>query len=183
MIINDSIIPKNTSMREVNEAKNHKEALEFLSRYGGDINERLVLKLHAVIMNGIDDKRGKYREIGVSISGSDVRLPHYSQIPELMRGLIKWYKERKDMHPFELAALFSMRFVTIHPFTDGNGRISRLLMNYMLKKNGYPEINIYVRDRNNYIKSVRKANDENYSMIVDFLFRTLKKNYRFLHES
>ncbi len=181
MIINDNIIPKNTSLREVNEAKNHKEALEFLSRYRGDINEKIILKLHSIIMNNIDDKKGKYREVRVSI-GSDVKLPQHSQIPKLMHNLMKWYKKNKNIHPFELAILFSMKFVTIHPFTDGNGRISRLLMNYILKKNNYPEVNICVKDRNNYIKSVRKGNDENYRMITDFLFRAIKKNYKFLYE-
>lgn len=182
MIINDNVVPKNASLREVNEAKNHREALEFLSYYGGDVNEKLILKLHGIIMKGMDDKRGKYRETGVFIIGSDVNLPHHSDVPKLMKNLVKWYKKNKNMHPLELAAMFSMKFVTIHPFTDGNGRISRLLMNYILKKNGYPEINIYVKDRNNYMKVVRKANDGNYEMIIDFLFRTLKKNYRFLYD-
>ena len=86
------------------------------------------------------------------------------------------------MHPFELAGVFSMKFVSIHPFIDGNGRCSRLLMNYILKKNNYPEINVYVKDRVNYLRAVRKANDENYAMIIDFLYMTLKKNYKFLEE-
>ena len=79
-------------------------------------------------------------------------------------------------------ASFILDFECIHPFIDGNGRCSRLLMNYILKKNAYPEINIYVKDRNNYLKSVRKANDKKYNMLVDFLFRTLKKNYNFLKD-
>ena len=113
-----------------------------------------------------------------------MKFPHNSKVPQLVKRLVKWYKSaKKSMHPFELAAVFSVKFVSIHPFTDGNGRCSRLLMNYILKKNGYPEINIYVKDRNNYLKAVRKANDEDYSMLVDFLFRTLKTNYEFLAEA
>lgn len=182
LIINEGIVPKNASLKEVNEAKNHKEALEFLLKYNGEINEKLILRLHSMILKNIDGSNaGKYRKTPVFIVGSDVKFPHHSKVPHLIRNLIKWYKSRKKaMHPFELAMLFSVKFVSIHPFTDGNGRCSRLLMNYILKKNRHPQINIYVKDRNNYLKAVRKANDGDYAMIVDFIFRTLKKNYKFL---
>ena len=184
LIINEGIMPKNVSLREVNEAKNHKEALEFLLKYDGEVNENFILKIHSTILKNIDNNNaGKYRKVPVFIVGSDVKFPNHSEVPRLIKELIKWYKlNKKSMHPFELASLSSMKFVSIHPFIDGNGRCSRLLMNYILKKNSYPEINIYVKDRNNYLKAVRKANDENYSMIVDFLFLTLKKNYKFLRE-
>lgn len=184
-IINEKIVPKNVSLREVNEAKNHKEALDFLLKYNGEVNENLILKIHSTILKNIDDNNaGKYRQVPVFIVGSDVKFPHYSEIPKMIKNLIKWYKlSKKTTHTFELAALFSMKFVSIHPFIDGNGRCSRLLMNYMLKKNSCPEINIYVKDRNNYLKAVRKANNEDYAMIVDFLFKTLKKNYKFLMEA
>ncbi len=180
MIINDGIAPKNISLRELYEAKNHKKALEFLVSYRGDVNEGLIKKLHLMLMENIDEKRGRYREVPVFILGSDVRLPGYENVPKLMKGLIAWYKQNKNLHPVELAALFSMKFVSVHPFTDGNGRICRLLMNYILKKNNYPEINIYVKDRNNYLRAVRAANEEKYVQIIDFLVRTLKKNYGFL---
>ena len=180
MIINEGIVPKNISLRELNEAKNHKKALEFLVSYRGDINETLIKKLHWILMENIDERRGKYREVPVFILGSDVKLPDHKDVPRLMKELIAWYKQNKNSHPVELAALLSMKFVSIHPFTDGNGRVCRLLMNYILKKNNYPEINIYVKNRNNYLRAVRAANDEKYAQIIDFLVRTLKKNYDFL---
>ncbi|MBI2173097.1 MAG: Fic family protein [Candidatus Aenigmarchaeota archaeon] len=180
MIINDGVAPKNISLREIYEAKNHKKALEYLLSYQGDINEWLIKRLHWVLMEDIDEKRGKYRKVPVFILGSDVELPNHGDIPKLMKDLIVWYKQNKNLHPLELAALLSMKFVSVHPFTDGNGRVCRLLMNYILKKNNYPEINIYVKDRNNYLRAVRAANDGKYDQIIDFLVRTLKKNYGFL---
>jgi len=185
MIINEGIVPKNTSLREVNEAKNHKEALDFLLECNGEVTEDLILKIHSIILKNIDDNNaGKYRKVPVFIAGAHVKFPHYSRVPQLARKLVKWHRSaRKSMHPLECAAIFSAKFVSIHPFVDGNGRCSRLLMNYILKKSGYPEINIYVKDRNNYLKAVRKANDEDYGMLVDFLFRTLQKNYKFLNEA
>jgi fido (protein-threonine AMPylation protein) len=180
MIINEGIAPKNISLRELYEAKNHKKALEYLVSYRGDINEALIKKLHWILMENIDEKRGKYREVPVFILGSDFKLPDHGDVPKLMKELIVWYKQNKNLHSVELAALLSMKFVSIHPFTDGNGRVCRLLMNYILKKNSFPEINIYVKDRNNYMRAVRTANDEKYAQIIDFLVRTLKKNYDFL---
>ena len=184
MVINENIIPKNSTMREVNEAKNHKEALDFLLTYKGDINEKLILKIHSIILKNIDNENsGKYRNIDVFIRGEYVKFPTPEKVSGEIRELIRWYKTNKStMHPFELAVLFSMKFVTIHPFTDGNGRLSRLLMNYLLRKNHCPEINIYVKDRANYIKSVRKANDGSYEMIIDFACKTMKKNYEFLEK-
>lgn len=184
LIINDGIVPKNASLREINEAKNHKEALEFLLGYEGDMNESLILKIHYIILKNINNENaGEYRKVPVFIMGSDVRFPHHSAVPQLVKSLVEWYKSNKStMHPFELAALFSAKFVSIHPFVDGNGRCSRLLMNYILKKNSYPEINIYVKNRNNYLRSIRRSNNEDYEMLVDFLFRTLKKNYNFLKD-
>ncbi|MBI4895914.1 MAG: Fic family protein [Candidatus Aenigmarchaeota archaeon] len=182
MIINHDIVAKDTTLREINEAKNHKEALEFLLKYKGDINEPLILKLNSIILKNIyDNAKGKYRKVSVFISGSDIKFPASEKVPEFMKNLVKWYKENKSkLHPLELAVIFSMKFVSIHPFVDGNGRVSRLLMNYILKKKKYPEINIYVKHRNNYIKAVRKANEENYEMMVDFAVKTLVKNYTWL---
>ena len=166
MIINEGIVPKNASLREVNEAKNHKEALDFLLDYKGDVDEKLVLKLHSIILNDIDDNNaGKYRNVPVFILGYDVKFPHHTKVPELVKKLVKWYKiNRKKMHPFELAGVFSMKFVSIHPFIDGNGRCSRLLMNYILKKNNYPEIDIselktkYKQYSPVFVSAVKKQN-------------------------
>lgn len=185
LIINEGIVPRNASLRDVNEAKNHKDALDFLMEYEGNVNEELILKLHSIILKNIDDDNaGRYRKVPVFITGSDVKFPQHPKVPVLVKDLVKWHKlNKKSMHPFELAALFSAKFVSIHPFVDGNGRCSRLLMNHILKNNSYPEINIYVKDMNNYLKAVRKSNGGDYSMLVDFLFRTLRKNYGFLKEN
>jgi Fic family protein len=69
-----------------------------------------------------------------------------------------------------------MKFVTIHSFIEGNGRVSRLLMNFILKKSKYPWINIYKKNRQNYLKAVRKANDKDYTLIFPFLIKTLNEN-------
>jgi Fic family protein len=178
IVLNEGLVPEGKTLREINEAKNHREAINFLENYEGDLNELFILKLHSLILKNISEKfAGRYRENPVRIFKSDVSFPDYEKIPQLIGNLIYWYKTNKSkMHPFELAVTFSMKLVSIHPFVDGNGRISRLLMNFLLKKKGYPWINIYMKQRLEYLKSVRKANDERYQSILEFCIKNLKEN-------
>lgn len=180
LIINENIAPKGKSMREIYEAKNHKEAIEFLKGYSGDIDELLILKLHSIILKDISENfAGRYRENPVRVAGSDFKFPAPEKVPQMIKNLIYWHGENKrKMHAFELAVVFSAKLVSIHPFVDGNGRISRLLMNFILKKNGYPWINVYNKQREEYLKSVRKANDENYIPILEFMAETLRENMK-----
>lgn len=180
LILNENIVPEGKTLREIYEVRNHKTALEFLKDYTGDFNENLILKLHSIILKDISKRfAGKYRESSVRIFGSNVKFPDSEKVPQLIRNLIYWYKKNKrKYHPFEIAVLISMKFVTIHPFIDGNGRVSRLLMNFLLTKNNYPKIDIYMTQRNRYLKAVRRANEEDYSEIFPFLINALKENLK-----
>ena len=180
LVINEGIVPEGKSLREIYEAKNHAEALNFLKKYGGDLNEELILKLHSIILKNISERfAGKYRKSGVRIAGSDFKPPGPEKVPQLVKNLIYWYRKNKNKyHQFELATLVSMEFVTIHPFVDGNGRVSRLLMNFLLNKKHYPWINIYNKHRQKYLTAVRKANDEDYSLVFPFLIKTLENNLK-----
>ena len=184
LIINEGITPKGATLREIYEAKNHKEAIEFLQNYHGDFNERLILKIHSFILKNIADSfAGKYRRAEVRIRGVEFKPTHAELVPLMVSDLIKWYKKnKKEFHPFELAAIVSAKLVTIHPFIDGNGRVSRLVMNLLLKKAGYPELNIYVKRRNDYLDSVKEANYEKYLPLINFLVEIYKENYLFLYE-
>jgi Fic family protein len=178
LIINEGLVPEGKTLREIHEAKNHIQAINFLKEYQKDIDEAFILKLHAIILKEISERfAGKYRETKVRIFGSDVSFSDAEKVPQLMKNLIYWYEQnKKKMHTFEMAVIFSMKFVSIHPFVDGNGRMSRLLMNYILKKNNYPWINIYQRQRAEYLRAVRKANDEDYLQILSFCIKTLRNN-------
>jgi Fic family protein len=73
-------------------------------------------------------------------------------------GTLEWYATNKDKkHPIELAAEFHIRYVYIHPFIDGNGRIARLLMNLILMRKGYPITVIRTEDRDEYMKALETA--------------------------
>lgn len=180
LVVNDKIVPEGKTLREIYEAKGHMEALSFIKSHKGDLNEEFILKIHHIILKNISERfAGKYRETNVRIFGSDVKLPNYFLVPQLMKNLIFWYKKnKKNYHPFEMAILISMKLVTIHPFVDGNGRVSRLVMNFLLDKKSYPWINIYNKQRQKYLEAVRKANDEDYALIFPFVISTLKENLK-----
>ncbi|WP_269758373.1 Fic family protein [Thalassobacillus sp. C254] len=77
-----------------------------------------------------------------------------------MTDLLKWYdKERSTLHPVELATLFHFKFVCMHPFSDGNGRTARLLMNLILMKEGYPPAIVQAEEnqREEYYNTLEEA--------------------------
>ena len=178
LIINEGLVPEGKTLREIHEARNHIKALKFLKEYKKDIDEFFILRLHGIILKDISERfAGRYRETRVRIFGSEASFPDAEKVPQLMKNLVYWYGlNRKKMHPFELAIVFSVRFVSIHQFVDGNGRMSRLLMNYILKRNKHPWINIYDKQRTSYLKVIRKANDEDYLPVLEFCIKTSREN-------
>ncbi len=178
LVINEGLVPKGKTLREIYEAKNHAKAIEFLRSYAKDVDEALIPKLHAIILNNISERfAGRYREGTVRIFGSEARFPDAEKVPQLVQNLIYWYHQhKKEYHPFELAVIFSTKLVSIHPFVDGNGRISRLLMNFILQRNKFPWINIYTKQRAEYFQAVRKGNNQEYVPLISFIVKILRKN-------
>jgi Fic family protein len=168
LVVNEGITISGKSMREHLEAINHKEAIGYLKELivkDSDFSERDLLLLHSLILKGIDPKyAGIYRDVQVMISGSKHLPPQPYIIKKQMEDLFFWYQAHKnDLHPIVLAAELSERLVTIHPFLDGNGRTSRLIMNLILLKNGYVIANIKgdSENRMNYYQSLENAQVEN----------------------
>ncbi|KXT59144.1 Fic family protein [Lactococcus sp. DD01] len=103
-----------------------------------DINRIATLKTSTSL-----GEAGKLRRIDVWPNGfPEEKYVSPSKIEDEMKAFLKWYNEDKTLHPVEKAALTHFKLVSIHPFIDGNGRTSRLLMNMELMKHGYPIINI-----------------------------------------
>ena len=85
------------------------------------------------------------------------------ETPGLMADLVDWYNaaEREGkLSPVELAALFHYRYIRIHPFEDGNGRIARLMVNYILTRHNYPMIVVRSRKKSDYLESLHQADLE-----------------------
>lgn len=149
------------SIEEHLEATNHAAALDFIKeqikRKTSDLKEKDILKIHEIILDKIDkENAGIYRRVPVRISGSAVVLPNPRKVQDLMDEFFSWLKKEDKMHAIQLASEAHYRFVTIHPFIDGNGRTGRLLMNMILMMKGYPPAIIRKNDRLAYIKSLEK---------------------------
>jgi len=185
LIINDGITVGGKSMREHLEAVNHAEAIAFLSEMVKErtaFTERSLKQLHYLILKGIDrDNAGVYRSIGVRISGSTHLPPEPFLLQRLMEEVFEYYEEnRKLLHPVVLAAEMHERIVRIHPFVDGNGRTTRLVMNLILLQNGYPIANIKgdLSNRMKYYAALEAApTDKSHSFHL-FIAETLIESLR-----
>lgn len=134
-------------MREHLEAINHNEAIAYIKQLierNFPFNERELLSVHNLILRGIiPEDAGRYRRVQVMVKGSSHMPPQPFMVPKEMEDYFIWYDENKNkLHPIILAAEMHERLVTIHPFIDGNGRTSRLVMNLILLQNGYAIANI-----------------------------------------
>ncbi|MCL7415240.1 MAG: Fic family protein [ANME-2 cluster archaeon] len=170
-LLEHGVTPAGKSLREVYEIVNFKKLAEFLVNFEGDLSEKTIQKIHAMIMEQLLESAGDYRRIQILIEKAEHEPPPAFEIPELMKQLTGWYRQhRKNMHPFELALLLHTKFVTIHPFVDGNGRVARALLNFVLEKNDYPKLYIGLEDRNAYLDAVAEGNKGNYQPVVDFMY-------------
>ncbi|WP_187477438.1 Fic family protein [Amniculibacterium sp. G2-70] len=156
LVIEKGLTIGGKSMNEHLEAINHAQAIDYIKELAtteDPVNERDLLQIHRLILQSIDNSNaGKYRNVQVLISGTEHVPPQPYLVPKEMENLFLWYNENKNqLHPVELSALMHEKLVTIHPFIDGNGRISRLLMNLILIKNGFP-IAILKGDTDNRLK-------------------------------
>ena len=147
LVINEGLTISGKSMREHLEAINHQEAIAYIKHLmvkNTSLNEREVLSIHNLILRGINpEDAGRYRRVQVMIKGSSHMPPQPFLVSKEMEDFFIWYETNKtSLHPIVLAAELHERIVTIHPFIDGNGRTSRLIMNLILLQNGYIIANI-----------------------------------------
>ena len=143
LVVNEGVTISGKSMREHLEAINHTEAISYIkdiAKQDIEISERTIKEIHALILHGIDrENAGRYRTVPVMISGSTHIPPQPYLIEKQMEDFILRFKqmEKEKVHPVLIAAYLHDELVRVHPFIDGNGRTSRLLMNLYLLRNGY----------------------------------------------
>lgn len=147
LVINEGLTVSGKSMREHLEAINHVEAIGYIKQLverNFAFNERELLTVHNLILRGIHpEDAGKYRKVQVMIKGSAHMPPQPYLVAKEMEDYFIWLDQHKNkLHPVVLAAEMHERLVTIHPFNDGNGRTSRLIMNFILLQHGYVIANI-----------------------------------------
>lgn len=165
VLLEDGLTVGGKPLRDTYEAVGHARAYDFMFTllHADTVTEKDILYLHYLFYKEIDESHaGKYRTMPVFISGSDYPVSSPAAIPSDMRGLMEWLAsdERKAMHPIEQAALLHQKFVFIHPFVDGNGRVSRLLMNILLIQHGWLPVIIPPIRRIEYIHLLEKAHKD-----------------------
>lgn len=182
------------TFQEYEEMKGHDVAFELIKETAKDkerpLTEAFIKQLNEIILvrpfwknaitpDGQPTRRlieiGKYKQQPNSVRLQNGEMFHYTspqETPIAMGDLVEWYKQEeasKKLHPIELAALLHYRFVCIHPFDDGNGRISRLLMNYVLLKNDYPPLIVKSADKKNYLFALSKADSGDKEAFVTYI--------------
>lgn len=182
-VINEGLTIKGKPLKDHLEAKNHKEALDFLYELiekdnQNTVSEHFIRQLHQLVVKESEqDIAGKYRDGDVYISGADHKPPSFLDVPMLMKNLIAWlHKNRKLHHIVELAALLHHKLVNIHPFWDGNGRVSRLVMNILVLEAGYPLAIILKNDRKRYYRVLSEADKGNFKAICEFIAQAVMRS-------
>lgn len=156
----------------------HKEAItyiETLAQKDTEINEWEIKQIHNLILRRIaPDEAGSYRTLDVMAAGTDYRYPAHYLLSQLMYDFVRWLNSEAALrlHPVEYATMAHYRFVSIHPFQDGNGRTARLLMNLLLIRAGYPIVVINNQVRNDYINALAYAqqNQDDLSRLFELVY-------------
>lgn len=171
-VIFDNVALPDKGLTEQLEAKNHQAALNYLFDYllrGGVVDEALALKLHSMLMNGVRSDAGLYRQHGVRITGVSLPTANYLKVPVLIPDIMKQAAENTD-DSIALAARVHSRFEQVHPFSDGNGRVGRLIMNAMLLRVNLAPALIKQQQKQLYYTYLYKAQTtDDQSQLEDFL--------------
>ncbi len=155
----EEIIEKEKTPKDYDEIEtlNVAEALDFVRKTKQKLSLGLIKKIHYICFKGTKEFAGKFRNVEVAVVDAFGNMVHRGapaeDVEDLLKELIDWYKKNnKKYPPLLLAALVHNQFENIHPFQDGNGRVGRLLLNYVLLKKNYPPINIKLKNRREYYK-------------------------------
>lgn len=182
-ILFDNVALPNKTLVEQLEAKNHQTALLYLFNHLAQkraVDESLILKLHSILMNGIYDDAGFYRRHGVRIVGANMPTASYLKVPELMKDLIQNIKKKNDDSVAHASVIHSI-FEKIHPFSDGNGRIGRLLMIAMLLKDNLAPSVIHKENKQLYYTYLNKAQTkDDTSQLEDFVCDAILDGFKIL---
>jgi len=187
-LLSADLTPANKTVNETLEVANYNVAREYLESYTGPVTEKLIRRLHALLMNGITATSGKkidagnYRTNKAILARIGFKPASPDVIEDQLRYLLQEYYSyvEKNIHPLELASYFHQKFEEIHPFEDGNGRVGREILNYMLKQNSFPPIYILPKHRSEYLTALQKGNEEDYEPLFGFIVGRMGATIRYL---
>lgn len=155
-LLEDGISVGGKPLREIYEVANHEKAFSYVKRRvrdGQPLDERAVKDIHALLMENIL-VGVVYRNVEVRISGAGHKPPVPAAMYQQIKGFFLDLTERGFDNAIELAAWTHAEFVRIHPFVDGNGRTSRMIMNYQLMLAEFLPVSIAKEDRLAYYEAL-----------------------------
>jgi Fic family protein len=183
-LLERGITPNKKPLRDIKEAESHKEVFYEMLNYRQDLSLKIILLWHMKLFKQTNTNiAGVFRNYQVGISGSKFLPPPSIDVQPLMKEFNKWYQKNKNkLHAVEVAALVHLKFVTIHPFGDGNGRMGRLLMNFILQRNRFPMFDIPYEKRGSYYTALeRSQTKEDDAIFLSWFFRRyIKENKRYM---
>jgi len=180
LLLKENIAP-NKPLEDVLEAKNAEKTLNFVKEVKEELREELLLKVHEMYFKETKPFiAGKYKTAQNRITGSAFETTPPKLVQTDMKLYFKEYEKlKKELHPLELAAWAHWRLARIHPFQDGNGRTARIIMNFILHRNGYAMIDIKTKEKQQYFSALEKCHYNNNARTLAIrLVRRFKKQYQ-----
>ncbi len=164
---------------QIEEMANEKER-PLTETFIKELNKVILVKpfwKDAITPNGTQTRKrieiGQYKTSPNSVQLKNGNIHEYAspeETPALMGDLLSWYNSNlEQLHPVQLAAEFHYRFVCIHPFDDGNGRVARLIMNYILLKSNFPPVIIKSEDKESYLTALQKADTGDIESLIEYI--------------
>jgi Fic family protein len=181
-----NLTPSNKTVNETLEVSNYNYVREYLDSQSGRITEKMIKQIHKLLMNGLminsKDVAGEFRVSQVILKGIGYRPPPADAVPDQLHYLLEDYYNgiENNIHPIELVSYFHQKFEEIHPFHDGNGRVGREILNYMLKHSKYPEIYITMNQRSDYLTALQEGNQENYEPLFGLILVRMSATIEYL---
>ena len=182
-LLERGITPKEKPLKDIKEAETHKKVFYEILNDKKNLTLQTVLHWHKKLFELTkQDIAGKIRQHQVIISGSKFIPPYPAEVYLMLQDFFKRLGNNKNkLHPIELAALVHLKFVTIHPFSDGNGRISRLMMNHILHKYNFPMLIIHYEKRSSYYNALERSQiKKDQNIFLNWFFRKyVKENKKY----
>jgi Fic family protein len=173
LVLKEGVTVDGKPLRHHLEAIGHRDAyyyIEDLVKSKTSMSEKTIKEIHSLVLMDRQSDKGVYRSVPVRVGSFHPCQPYEVPI-QMERLMIDYGGEMQNLHVVERTALFHLRFETIHPFIDGNGRVGRLLINFELMRNGYPPINIKFSDRTKYYDCFNhyRENDNDASKMTELV--------------
>jgi len=201
-LLMEGITAKGKPLKDALDIKGHNDAIDFMMDMihdERDLNEADVRSLHklvlgndyradAITLDGKPTKKaikaGQFKSQPNHVKTNTGEIHYYAspeETPAKMKELVDWYKDAvsmRDVNPIVLASMFHHKFVAIHPFDDGNGRMTRILTNFVLLKYGYPVSVIKQEDKLGYYACLSQADRGEVIPIIEFISNTVKHSLK-----